>query len=250
MNERLAVSAADLDDLDLELLDAFIARRAAALLSIGSRDDAAIRLGLLAKVAPRVVPTMVGLYLFGKCPQLVFPEWGLGCAAFAGTSIDAPVTHRADAEGPLAVLLEAGLSFVRSHSGAQEDASASEYLETVVRELLTNALVHRDLRKPSRVLLRLFTDRLEVWSPGGPPEGLSDLEELSREGGLSQPRNPLLAASARVLGLSEQLGRGLTVVARSGTSPETRIEIRSTPRDVLVVVPSRWQRPRAGEALS
>ncbi len=249
MNERLAVSVADLDDLDLEELDAFIARRAAALLANGSRDDAAIRLGFFAKVAPRVVPTIVGLYLFGKCPQLVFPEWGLGCAAFAGTSIDAPITRRADAEGPLAALLEAGLSFVRSHSGAEDDSS-SEYLETVVRELLTNALVHRDLRKASRVLLRVFTDRLEVWSPGGPPEGIGDLEELSREGGLSQPRNPLLAASARVLGMSEQLGRGLTVVARSGSSPETRIEIRSTPRDVLVVVPSRWQRPRAGEALS
>jgi len=118
-----------------------------------------------------------------------------------------------------------------------------------VREILTNALVHRDLRKSSRVLLRLFTDRLEVWSPGGPPEGVTDLEELSREGGLSQPRNPLLAASSRVLGLSEQLGRGLALLSRASTAG-ARIEIRSSPRDVLVIVPSRWQRPRAGEALS
>jgi len=74
VNERLAVSVADMDDLDIELLDAFIARRAPALLAVGSREEAAIRLGLLAKVSPRVVPTMVGLYLFGKAPQLVFPE--------------------------------------------------------------------------------------------------------------------------------------------------------------------------------
>lgn len=249
MNERLAVSVADMDDLDIELLDAFIARRAPALLAVGSREEAAIRLGLLAKVSPRVVPTMVGLYLFGKAPQLVFPEWGLGCAAFAGTSIDAPVARRADAEGPLASLLEAGLAFVCSHSGTADDPAASEYPEAVVREILTNALVHRDLRKSSRVLLRLFTDRLEVWSPGGPPEGVTDLEELSREGGLSQPRNPLLAASSRVLGLSEQLGRGLALLSRASTAG-ARIEIRSSPRDVLVIVPSRWQRPRAGEALS
>jgi predicted HTH transcriptional regulator len=249
VNERLAVSVADLDDLDLDLLDAFIARRAPALLAVGSREEAAIRLGLLAKVAPRVVPTMVGLYLFGKLPQFVFPEWGLGCAAFAGTAIDSPVARRADAEGPLGALLEAGLAFVRSHSGTAEEPSASEYPEVVVREILTNALVHRDLRKPSRVLLRLFTDRLEVWSPGGPPEGVTDLEELARDGGLSQPKNPLLAASSRVLGMSEQLGRGLSLVLRTSTSG-ARIEIRTTPRDVLVIVPSRWQRPRAGEALS
>jgi hypothetical protein len=121
----------------------------------GSRDDAAIRLGFFAKVAPRVVPTIVGLYLFGRCPQLVFPEWGLGCAAFAGTSIDAPITRRADAEGPLAALLESGLSFVRSHSGAEDDSS-SEYSRRWCGAV-TNAL-DRDLRKGVGCSWR-FTDR-------------------------------------------------------------------------------------------
>jgi ATP-dependent DNA helicase RecG len=112
-------------------------------------------------------------------------------------------------------------------------------------------LVHRDMRKPSRVALRLFADRLEVWSPGGPPEGVTDLEDLAREGGVSVPRNPLLASAARSMGFGEQLGRGLhLLVHRSGTGPEQRPELRVTSKDVLVVIPSRWKRPRIAQELS
>lgn len=250
-NERLGVSAADLDDLDLPAVDAFLAARAPGLLAAGSRDDAAVRLGLMAKLAPRVLPSVVGLYLFGKMPQVYFPEWGVVCTQSRGSTLLDPVQRRVDLDGGLAALCEGALSFVRAMSGSKDGDEGGEYEEEVVREALVNALVHRDLRKPSRVAVRMFVDRLEVWSPGGPPEGVSDLEELGREGGLSLPRNPLAASAARVLGLGEQLGRGLVVMThRGGASLEQRLEIRSTPRDVLVVIPSRWRRPQTAAELS
>ena len=54
-HERLAMTMAEVDDLDQPALDAFVARRAPAVLGALSRDEAAGRLGLLARVAPRVV---------------------------------------------------------------------------------------------------------------------------------------------------------------------------------------------------
>ena len=76
-------------------------------------------------------------------------------------------------------------------------------------------------------------------------------EELAREGGVSVPRNPLLAAIARELGIGEQIGRGLALVARATSTPaDGRVELRATPRDVLVMIPSRWQRLRAAQELS
>lgn len=245
-HERLAVSTVDLDDLDLPAFDAFLASRSPTLLSGSSREETGQRLGLLARVAPRVVPTVVGLYVFGKLPQAAFSEWGLGATLSSGTTITDPIEAREDIEGPLGALVDRGLRFVARGTGG---ADRGQYDLGIVREALVNALVHRDLRKTSRVLLRIFRDRLEIWSPGGPPDGLSDLEEVAREGGISQPRNPLLASVARHLGFGEQLGRGAALIARSST-PDERVELRTSARDVCVVLPARWQRPLTLEQLS
>lgn len=239
------MSTADASELDSELLDDFLARRALTLVAEIGRDEALVRLGVLAKVASRYAPTLVGLYAFGRVPQHHFPEWGIGAAAFAGTTITDPIEARADLEGSVAALVAGALGFVRERCGGVL-STESAYDEPTLREVLVNAVVHRELRKTSRVALRMFADRLEIWSPGGPPEGLGDLEDLGREGGISQPRNPLLASIGRQAGLGEQIGRGLSLLVHAGsTGLDRRIEIRSTPRDVLVVVPSRWQRPRA-----
>lgn len=244
-NERLAVSSADASELDPALLDDFLARRALSLVAEIGRDEALARLGVLAKVAARYAPTLSGLYAFGRVPQHHFPEWGVSCAAFEGTSITDAVVARADLDGPATELASRAIAFVSERCGGVLSGE-SAYEEATLREVIVNALVHRDLRKPSRVALRLFNDRLEVWSPGGPPEGIGDLEELGREGGMSAPRNPLLAAFARQLGLVEQIGRGLALVLHASPAGlDRRIEIRTTSRDVLVVVPSKWQRPRA-----
>lgn len=241
-NERLAVSAADLDDLDVPALEAFIARRVPALLATMSRDDAGIRLGLLAKVAPRTVPTLAGLYLFGRVPQVFFPEWGVTCISSAGSALLDPIEERADLDGGFGALIEGALSFLRARVADAGDAS--EFPLEVAREAIVNALCHRDLRKPSRVVVRRFRDRLEIVSPGGPPEGLTDLEELGREGGTSHPRNPIVASVGRALGYGEQLGRGLALITqRGGASVAERAEVRATPREVMVVLPARWQRP-------
>ncbi len=243
-HERIAVPGAELDDLDLLAMDAFVTQRAPALRQAGALEDAAIRLGLLVRAVPRIAPTPVGLLIFGRLPQLIAPDWGVAAVAVRGTTLADPVIVRADLEGNLAALLSAVLAFVRGRAdgrGAETlPADAEEYTEAAVREAVVNALIHRDLRRAGRVAVRLFSDRIEIWSPGGLPEGLTDLEELLRQGGVSHPRNPLLAATARSLGIGEQLGRGLPVMGRNGSSYTRRIEIHTSPRDVLVTIPSRW----------
>ncbi len=252
-NERMPVPGADLDDLDLAALEAFVARRAPRLFEAAGRDETAIRLGLLARAAPRVAPTPVGLYVFGRTPQLVVPDWAVVAVAVQGRSLADPVRTRLDLEGDLGALASQAVAFVRAEMrghGAAPGIEGDEYPELAVREAVVNALVHRDLRRPGRVAVRVFRDRLEVWSPGGPPEGLGDLDELAREGGVSSPKNPILAATARALGLGEQIGRGLCAMAHAVSTSAQRLEVRTTPRDVLVIVPSRWPRPLGAGALS
>ena len=114
-----------------------------------------------------------------------------------------------------------------------------------MREAVVNALVHRDLRRAGRIAIRRFHDRLEVWSPGSLPEGLSDVSELLREGGVPHPRNPILAAFARSLGIGEQRPRP------SGPGPH-RWFVRAPRRSPQLAArragrdPPHWQRSPVG----
>lgn len=243
-HERTPVTLADATDLDRPAFEAFVARRAPSL-SL-SEEELAVRLGLLARMGARAHPTPVGLLLFGRAPQLFHPEWGLSLVAVRGGSLADPIVARADLEGPLGALLAGALAFVREHGGsdldpARPDVPLAAYPEDAARELVVNALVHRDLRRPMRVAVRVLSDRLEITSPGGLPEGLGDGEEALETGGLSLPRNPILAATARALGLGEQVGRGLVVARRAG-----RAELEPAQASVTARLPSRvWARRQA-----
>lgn len=243
--ERTPIVAATTDDLDEAALRAFVARRAPPYLAAASTEEAAVRLGLLGRMGSRVHPTAVGLLAFGWVPQVIHPEWGLSVVRVRGATLADPVEAREDLEGPLPALVDGALRFVAAHTGATDvEESAQEYPLVAVREAVVNALVHRDLRRPSRALLRVVDARLEIWSPGGFPEGLGDPDDAV-EGGVSVPRNPLLAATARALGLGEQIGRGFVTMRRAlaeGTrDPAHRLELQASPAGVLVRMPSRWR---------
>ena len=47
-----------------------------------------------------------------------------------------------------------------------------ELPEEAIREAVVNALAHRDYRSTANVQIYLFTDRLEIVSPGGLPAGM------------------------------------------------------------------------------
>lgn len=81
-----------------------------------------------------------------------------------------------------------------------------------IREALLNALVHRRYTAVAPVKISLFSDRLEILSPGNFP-GPIDLDEL--DSGVSYFRNPTLAHFARRLGLVERRGLGFPTILNS-----------------------------------
>ncbi|MFT5432225.1 MAG: ATP-dependent DNA helicase RecG [Myxococcota bacterium] len=218
------------------------------MLATGPSDEwgpAAERLGLLVRVGTTACPTVTGMLCFGIEPQFLYPQWSLGAVRIHGRTLADRLGTSETFEGSLPVLLKSATSFIRTHTRSLDDAVAggvaSEYPEEAVREALVNAFVHRDLRHPGRVAIQIFDDRLIIRSPGGVMNGVPPLDQLSIEGGESIPRNPLLAATARHLGLCEQVGRGLTVIRRAmsaATREPTRIV--ATASEVRLILPSRF----------
>lgn len=90
-----------------------------------------------------------------------------------------------------------------------------EYPEETVREALVNAVVHRDYsRRGQRIRVFMFDDRIEVYSPGTLPPGVS-LEKMRRLEPQSVLRNPIVVRVFRDLGSRyiERLGTGIRRMA-------------------------------------
>ncbi|MEX0609386.1 MAG: ATP-binding protein, partial [Balneolaceae bacterium] len=75
-----------------------------------------------------------------------------------------------------------------------------------LREAIINAFVHNDYSKEVPPKFEIFSDRIEITSAGGLPEGLSQAEFFE---GFSVPRNKELMRVFRDLDLVEQLGSGV-----------------------------------------
>ena len=159
-----------------------------------------------------------------------------------------PVGSRFNAEGALPTMLQGILAFitentrtimVESDNLVSSPHTQSEYALEGVRELVANALIHRDLKRTSRVSVVIFDDRIVIRSPGGPLFDAQVFDVLANQGGRSIPRNPVLASVARRLELCEQIGRGL-VRARRLSAEITRspIRIEANSAEVSVTIPS------------
>lgn len=79
------------------------------------------------------------------------------------------------------------------------------------RELIANALVHRNYLEPGSIQIALFSDRLEVTSPGGLMRGVTP--EKMKEG-FSKIRNRALANAFAYMNLIEKWGSGFPRILR------------------------------------
>ena len=80
-----------------------------------------------------------------------------------------------------------------------------EYPVAAVREMILNALVHRNyMGAPTQI--RLYSDSFSIWNDGSLPEGITeeDLKKVHR----SKPRNPLIADVCFRGGYIDTWGRG------------------------------------------
>ena len=89
-----------------------------------------------------------------------------------------------------------------------------EYPQVAIREALANAIVHRDYQNPSDIQIRIFDDRLTIYSPGRLYGNLT-IEALRQDSYHSELRNKLVAEAFYLTGLIEKYGSGLTRIRKA-----------------------------------
>ncbi len=118
-------------------------------------------------------------------------------------------------KGNLVQLVHEGMTFIKKHLEMAYIITTELVHEErwqlslgAIRESLINAIVHRDYSDPGNVQIRMFDDRLELWSPGLLPPELN-IETLGTEA-RSYPRNKNIAKLFHKLGLIEWWGTGFS----------------------------------------
>ncbi|MDE0198355.1 MAG: putative DNA binding domain-containing protein [Caldilineaceae bacterium] len=184
-------------------------------------------------------PTVSGMLLFGKEPQLflphsraVFVKFDDSPAAFrtderarlaksAGSEASVYLAseagsfgygRREEITGPIARIVERGWRVIWEEMGKKavvkglQREDQTEYPPFAVREALVNAVCHRDYRlRGSSVEIHMRPDSLEIISPGGLPAYIT-IENIVEE---HYSRNPRLVNGLYQWGYIEELGLGV-----------------------------------------
>lgn len=79
-----------------------------------------------------------------------------------------------------------------------------DYSEIVIRELLINAIVHRDYSRQQEIEIRKYPTYMEIESPGMFPDGVTVANMLRK----TNPRNPNIIEVFRAIKYAEKAGSG------------------------------------------
>lgn len=125
-------------------------------------------------------PTVAGLLAFSADPARLLPSAYIEAACYGDTRLTSDdLVHAERLAGPVADQIDARIAFVMHYMRHGRPASAKDaYDIDVVDEAIVNAVAHRDYSvSGSKIRLFLYSDRLEVYSPGKLPNGLA-IEEM------------------------------------------------------------------------
>ena len=157
--------------------------------------------------------------LFGKTFMPDYPQCELRMARFRGVT-KAEFMDQRQLRGPAFQLLEEAQLFCQRHFPLPAKIVPTQLrrVETplippdAMREILVNALIHHDYSiAGGAVSLAIFDDRVEVWSTGRFPNGITP--EALKSDPFSVLRNPIIADVFHRTGLIEKWGRGTNRVA-------------------------------------
>jgi ATP-dependent DNA helicase RecG len=213
--EAEAVPGATRTDFDDGIIEEYLKEREKrGRKHLGSVKDLLDDIGA---VTPAGTPTTSGILLFGRNPQVFLPQSGLVFVKFIGTEPRGEgglpgYGRREEIGGPLARIIERvwQVTLEEMRIGAVvkglEREEKTEYPPFAVREALVNAVCHRDYRlRGRRIEIRMFSDRMEVISPGGLP-GFITVDNIVQE---HFSRNPRIVAGLFQWGYIEELGLGI-----------------------------------------
>ena len=210
------------DDLSFEKIENFLqdsATKTKREFKSGAIDDAVLKnIGIIRNCNEKLRPTIAGYLIFAKNdPQnkIQFERYIIRCVRYKGSGVHTDILDKADIVGTLDEQIDAMHSFVLRNIKKSAKIVGTkrieryEYPEKAIREIVANAVIHRDYRiTETYTQINIFEDRIEVFNPGNLPPGVT--VENIKDAQVS--RNRIIAARLNEMDYLEEYGRGIDIV--------------------------------------
>ena len=160
---------------------------------------------------------VAGALIFATRPQFRLPVFMVKAVCYPSSDVGDAYLDSQDIVGKLADVFQKTIAFILGNlrhsqgNGNINSEGEPEIARVAVEEIVANALIHRDYFVPAPVRVFVFSDRVEVVSPGHLPNNLT-VENIKN--GNSNIRNPILASFAAKLLPYRGLGNGVRRVLK------------------------------------
>ncbi len=171
-------------------------------------------------------PSLACILIFGIYPQMFYPQYTVNAMVIDGykkgdTSNDGTrFIDNKRIEGNIGSILKESLNFIRKNMKSKTNISpitgeridSYEYPIIALRELVLNALIHRDYSIHTRSMpieIVMYKNRLEIRNPGG-LYGRLNIDQLGKV--IPDTRNPILARTLESISLTENRFSGIPTI--------------------------------------
>ncbi len=171
-------------------------------------------------------PTHAGILLFGQNPRFYLPGAYIQYLKLPGNDLTDVPEDQAEISGDLHSVLKELEGRVRliiqttmRRVGGFEERLLPDYPEWALRELLMNAVMHRNYDSNSPIRFYVFAGHVEIQSPGG-LYGEATPENFPAR---NSYRNPVIAEAMKSLGFVNRFGYGVqraqALLEKNGNPP-------------------------------
>lgn len=160
-----------------------------------------------------IKPTNVGIIMFGKNPRFFVPGDYIQYVRFNGKEMTDEVVFSKEFSGDLFSILKNLDDFIKYQIITEKleqvsilrEKNVLNYPHWALRELMLNAIIHRDYESSAPIKFYEFSDRIEIHNPGGlhgnaRPENFPNMNDY---------RNPELASIVKNLGYINKFNYGV-----------------------------------------
>ena len=160
----------------------------------------------------RDCPSYASIILFSKRSRFFLPGAYIQFLRFNGPQITDPLLDQAEIEGDVwnmlrevDVRIRANIQNTLKKVSILQEKLQPTYPESAVRELLLNAIVHRDYQSNTPVRFYWFSDHIEIQNAGGLYGEVTPQNFMTR----NSYRNPVLAEAMKTWGYVNRYGYGI-----------------------------------------